>query len=249
MRKSTYIFTEALAVNNNSFLANPLMLLAIAGVMGVLAAFLGRVISLHLPMVLKNGWYGLLQKNHSQEQPLLHRYKWVTYTICILLCLVVSQLVILPAESTEYTPYHRVLVLFMVSMMLAMSIVDCNHFILPDIINKPLLWLGLLLAALGWGWLSPKEAILGAVMGWFVLSLSRRMIMLMKGRVLLGLGDVKLMAAYGAWVGVMHSLEATSLGCMLAIIMQIFHRKRKIPFGPFLVLASIVMLISPWHII
>jgi len=84
------------------------------------------------------------------------------------------------------------------AVLVALVVVDTRRQLLPDALTLPLLPLGLLEA-----WLAGDlpAAAAGAVFGggllWLVQLLYRRL----RGREGLGFGDVKLMAAGGAWVG------------------------------------------------
>jgi len=84
--------------------------------------------------------------------------------------------------------------------LLALAAVDLESGLLPDRITLPLLWLGLLIAALGHG-PAPAQAILGAAAGYAALDGLNRATRLCLGRDGMGGGDAKLAAAMGAWLG------------------------------------------------
>jgi leader peptidase (prepilin peptidase)/N-methyltransferase len=79
--------------------------------------------------------------------------------------------------------------------LLALLALDTEHFWLPDAITLPLLAAGLLL---GLG--SFEERLLGAAVGGGLLLALAIAYRALRGRDGLGLGDVKLMAALGAWL-------------------------------------------------
>lgn len=85
------------------------------------------------------------------------------------------------------------------AVLVALVVVDLRRQLLPDALTLPLLPLGLLEAWLVGGDL--PAAVAGIAFGggllWLVQVLYRRL----RGREGLGIGDVKLMAAGGAWVG------------------------------------------------
>jgi leader peptidase (prepilin peptidase)/N-methyltransferase len=88
---------------------------------------------------------------------------------------------------------------FLGAVLVALVVVDLRRQLLPDALTLPLLPLGLLEA-----WLAddPLAAVAGVVFGGGLLWLVRLLYRRLRGREGLGFGDVKLMAAGGAWVGV-----------------------------------------------
>jgi len=72
----------------------------------------------------------------------------------------------------------------------------------------------------------------------------------------MGLGDVKLMAAVGAWQGWQMVLLAIFLGALVAsvvgvtfIILKKAQWGSRIPFGPFLAAGSLITLFFGWEIL
>lgn len=80
-------------------------------------------------------------------------------------------------------------------VLLALLVLDAEHFWLPDALTLPLLALGLLL---GLGTIA--ERLLGAAVGGGGLLAVALLYKALRGREGLGLGDVKLLAALGAWL-------------------------------------------------
>jgi prepilin signal peptidase PulO-like enzyme (type II secretory pathway) len=132
--------------------------------------------------------------------------------------------------------------------LITLSVIDASTCILPDALTQPLLWLGLILSALGHG-VPVESAIFGAVSGylslWF-LYWCLRLVMKKEG---MGFGDFKLLAAIGAWSG----WEALPAVCTLAALIGIFYavvwgrflrRGSLIPFGPALSISGLLIYIS-----
>lgn len=124
--------------------------------------------------------------------------------------------------------------------LLAMSLVDWDTTLLPDSMTLPLLWAGLVAAALGWT-LPLADALWGAVLGyaglWLVVWAFERV----TGKEAMGGGDLKLLAALGAWLGPAALLPlvfiASLLGALVGLLMKArgaLREGRFVPFGPFL---------------
>jgi leader peptidase (prepilin peptidase)/N-methyltransferase len=105
--------------------------------------------------------------------------------------------------------------------MLAIAVIDARRFRIPDVLSLPAIPAGLL--ASGY-LLDPASAhlvdldrIVGACIGGTGLWLLREIYFRMRGREGLGLGDVKLAAAAGAWTGSDHLSYVLLLAAGLAL--------------------------------
>lgn len=136
--------------------------------------------------------------------------------------------------------------------LLALSLIDLDHHLLPDDLTLPLLWLGLLVSAfnLGLPGVSLFDAVIGAAAGYMTLWSLFWAFLLVTGKEGLGYGDFKLLAALGAWLGwqaILPVLLLASLaGAAIGLILIVFggrERSAPLPFGPFLAAAGFVMLI------
>ncbi len=135
--------------------------------------------------------------------------------------------------------------------LLVLALIDWDTTLLPDNINQPLLWAGLIAAALGWTPLPLAAALWGAVAGYLSLFLVTWFYKLATGKVGMGNGDFKLLAALGAWLGATLILPivlgASVLGAIIGIAMKIsgnLREGRYVPFGPFLAGAGLVCLMA-----
>ncbi len=135
------------------------------------------------------------------------------------------------------------LVLF--SSLLLLAVIDYYHYIVPDCIVLPLLWLGLIANTFGLI-CNSETAILGASVGYSFLWLSACLFKIIRGYEGVGRGDMKLLAAIGAWLGayplIFIVLAACSLG-IAAVYVAVFGYKRssqiKLPFALFLSIAVV----------
>lgn len=130
--------------------------------------------------------------------------------------------------------------------MLAIARSDAQRYIIPDILSLPAIPLGLLAAAL----LAPTGAansailnhVLAAVVAAGAYAGLRGIFGAWKKRECMGLGDVKLAAAAGAWCGLGGFVNATLLACLASLAVLLIaaafgtpgSKESKIPFGLFL---------------
>ena len=127
--------------------------------------------------------------------------------------------------------------------LLALALIDLRSWRLPDALTLPLIAAGIGAAAIG---LLPAVDLLrslaGAAIGYLVLAGISWAYRRLRGRDGLGLGDAKLLAAGGAWLGVetlpWMVLLAATLGLVLALVRaQPVRAETAVPFGPPLALA------------
>ena len=138
--------------------------------------------------------------------------------------------------------------LFLTWSLVALSVIDYDHQLLPDDITLPLIWGGLALNLFGL-YTSLSAAVIGAIAGYVSLWLVYQLFKLITGREGMGYGDFKLFAAFGAWLGwqalPLIILLSSFLGAAIGIGMILFRgrdRSLPIPFGPFLCLGGWVAL-------
>lgn len=145
------------------------------------------------------------------------------------------------------------------SVLLALSVIDLELYILPNKITYP----SVLISAAAIVPLSylatdnPRGAILGAFIGGFgyafFLGLTLVAYELIVRKEGMGMGDVKLAGLLGLWVGWIHPLlvlyaliAASVIGLVVGVVILLVRRASKpYPFGPWLALGAIaVILIS-----
>lgn len=130
-----------------------------------------------------------------------------------------------------------------VLILLAAAVTDAKSMLLPDLLTLSLLWLGLL-ANLDGRFVPLKEAVLGAMFGYlilFVIALAYEWIAKKEG---LGGGDMKLLAALGAWLGWQNLMPvlfvAASMALIVGIAMFFITKKSEpAPFGPYLAASGV----------
>ena len=137
-------------------------------------------------------------------------------------------------------------------LLVAMALIDFDTQYLPDDLTYPLLWIGLVAAALGWT-IPLSTAVWGAVAGYLPLWLIATLFALVTKRQGMGGGDLKLLAALGVWLGWQAVLPIILLASVVGLCVIVpskllgqHAQHRQYPFGPFLAGGGIVvMLIGP----
>lgn len=127
-------------------------------------------------------------------------------------------------------------------LLIALTFIDLDTYLLPDDLTYLGLWAGLILS-LCHVFVSPADAILGATLGYLSLWSLYWVFKWLTHKEGLGYGDFKLMALAGAWVGwqllplviLIGSLTGAFYG-VFHIVFKNMHKDHPLPFGPFLAL-------------
>ena len=153
-----------------------------------------------------------------------------------------------------FTPFTLAALVFTWSLV-ALTVIDIDHQILPDGITLPLLWLGLLISVAGIAGsrgypVDLPSAVIGAAAGYLSLWLVFHAFRLLTGKEGMGYGDFKLFGAFGAWLGwqmlPLVILLSAATGAIIGIAMIVLRgrdRNVPIPFGPYLAAAGWIALI------
>lgn len=129
-----------------------------------------------------------------------------------------------------------------ICILLLLAEIDCRTFLLPDILTFPLLLLGILASGLNMGLVSPLESSFGAVVG-YVLPVVVSLLIVWYKKDAFGGGDIKLLSAIGAWLGVEGLLYVIAFSSVLGLLYALVRRQRALAFGPMIALAAIVVAI------
>ena len=136
-------------------------------------------------------------------------------------------------------------------ILLLLIEVDKRFMLLPDVLTVPLLILGFGYASLNGNWLVPIEpeimsisfnSFLGATFG-YVMPTVASMFIAWKYPDAFGGGDIKLLAAIGAWVGFEAISYIILLSCAIFGVSCLIAKRRADAFGPAIVYATLILLI------
>ena len=135
--------------------------------------------------------------------------------------------------------------------LVPIAMIDAETQLIPDSIVLPLMWVGLAMslyhpmAGADTLFISPQDAIVGAMAGYLSLWTVYQLFKLITGKEGMGYGDFKLLAALGAWLGwqtlPLIILMSAVVGAIVGIALMAFRRHERsvpIPFGPYLAAAG-----------
>jgi leader peptidase (prepilin peptidase) / N-methyltransferase len=128
--------------------------------------------------------------------------------------------------------------------LLLLALIDAEHGRLPDVLTLPLVVAGVAAAVFlpVPGLVGPVASVLGAALGFAIFAGIDRLYRAWRGRIGLGLGDAKLLAALGAWVGLeglsLVILAAALLALGYALLSGLKRAEDALAFGPWLALAG-----------
>ncbi len=149
-------------------------------------------------------------------------------------------------------------------VMVGLAVLDAEHFWIADAVTLPGIALGLALPLIfasiiashvGLGaafWISLRDRALAVAVAGGMILLIRWTYWLIRRREGMGLGDAKLMAMLGAWLGLSGALLAFGIGVLLGALVGVVLLARagrgklaegaaaKLPFGTFLCVGGIV---------
>ena len=135
--------------------------------------------------------------------------------------------------------------------LIAISVIDIDHQIIPDSISLPIVWIGLMLSLFHPMdgaevlFIDAKTAIVGGLAGYLSLWTVYQLFRLMTGKEGMGYGDFKLLAALGAWLGwqmlpliiLLSAVVGAAVGISMIVVRR-HDRNIPIPFGPYLAAAG-----------
>lgn len=135
------------------------------------------------------------------------------------------------------------------AFVVALAATDFEHLLLPDGLTFPGMAAGLALQP----WLPPTaaDAVVGMLAGAGVLFLMAELWLWLRGEEGMGLGDAKLMAMVGAFLGWQGALVAlvfgVAAGAAIGLALLLAGRrgwKSRLPFGTFLALGALISLFT-----
>lgn len=133
--------------------------------------------------------------------------------------------------------------------------IDMRHYVLPDVLTLGLLALAVAANATGIGTVGALNGICAAALGFTILWSLNAAYRLMRGCDGFGGGDIKMLAALGACVGVRGVADILTIASLLALAFAAARwpfagsrvsLRASIPFGPFLAIAAALIVV--WRV-
>jgi leader peptidase (prepilin peptidase)/N-methyltransferase len=172
---------------------------------------------------------------------------------CFLCVFITIGFLLEPETRRDYPELTLTLILFLALAVLVFF--DLRYYRLPNILTYGLILLGLCYHAAS-NSESILDALLGTVLGYAIIYAVQLYTRLRTGKPGIGLGDAKLFAASGAWLGALNlpyvflisSLAALMIVSINALILRSMPRRDlKIAFGPFICLAFWIGWCMDWR--
>lgn len=138
--------------------------------------------------------------------------------------------------GTQYIGWY----LIFIWILLLLTEIDYRMMLLPDILTFPLLLIGFTYAVMVGIWVGVGDSAIGALIGYFLPVLAS-LLLVWKNKDVFGGGDIKLLSAIGAWLGVEKLLYVIIISSVLFLIYALLKKKRAIAFGPAISLAAIIV--------
>jgi len=125
------------------------------------------------------------------------------------------------------------------SLLLIISVIDWQLQLIPNVLSLSGIIIGFIFSIVGWS-VSWLQSMLGAVIGGGILLL---IVIVSRGG--MGMGDVKLLAMIGTFLGPLSTLYALFVASLCGTVWGVIYllvtkqaRSTPIPFGPFLALGA-----------
>lgn len=146
--------------------------------------------------------------------------------------------------------------ILLISTLVYLAYIDFRTFRLPDVITFPLMISGLLFNAFFKpGFSDFSSAVIGTIVGFGFLWGLNGLYRLTKKQDGIGMGDAKLLAGLGAWLGwtpLPGLLLIASISGLVGGVLWIRYHQENLrsafPFGPFLAFAGIIELLWPHYL-
>jgi len=125
--------------------------------------------------------------------------------------------------------------------------IDQKTFTIPDILSIPLIVIGLIFSILPQTDINWVSSLAGSTAGFLLFLLTAIFFQKTTGKESLGGGDIKLIAAIGAFLGIWGTIFTVLFSSLLALVVLLIIKhdpKKPFPFGPFLIIGSLFYVLA-----
>lgn len=181
------------------------------------------------------------RQTNLRYMQLRHRYLMRSIGWSIISAAIIA--VLSQAVSANELPWLT----FFVMILLILTEIDKRIQFLPDILTSPLLIGGFLYASFASSLLGEttvdavENSSLGAVFG-YLIPVIASLLLIKKHPDNMGGGDIKILAAIGAWLGLAYIPFIILLSCIIFAVSYFITKKRVDAFGPSIVFATLIIL-------
>lgn len=223
----------------------------------VIAAIIGAILGGFI------NWcnYRLSENKKVFSKDMLDKAKRIkpNYILIIIMSLLYILLVYFFGINTGfYENLNLIKFALLIPMLISALMIDYKLQIIPNRLNLTMFEVGLLLTFL-YGTANINIAVnmlLGMIAGAGIFLVITLLGGLIAGKEAMGFGDVKLMGALGLYFGISGIIVISLIAFLLGAIISIFLIATKIrkadeyiPFGPFIVVAALIVLFVPFEIL
>lgn len=213
-------------------------------VLGLLIPYMARRFAKFMPATPAYALYRLIKPNKTARKAkdsVRYRQLMQKYLLCALgygVATAVAAALVLCRLGEEHAGWY----LAFVFVLLLLAEIDRRMLLLPDILTVPLLIAGFVFAACVGAPVSAAESAAAAAIG-YLLPVVATLLMLWRSTEAFGGGDIKLLAAIGAWLGAENVIYVILLACLIFGLYAACRRQRAGAFGPALSLATVIILL------
>ncbi len=225
-------------------------------VWGFMVPYMARRFAKFMPATPAYAFYRLIKPNkHVKNENLKYKLLKKKYRLRSLmfgLVLSVLSLVWIKSNATNMVIVGGTLFVW-ISLLLAE--IDYRTFLLPDILTVPLLILGFVFSASveklwsggiyvcgDFPTVGVVQSSIGALLGYF-LPVIASLFMLKKSKDAFGGGDIKMLAAIGAWLGIKGLFFTILSSCVIFGFYMLARHQKSGAFGPALAVAAVAYML------
>lgn len=196
------------------------------------------------------GWWRQRHASSCCAQPISWRYPLIELATLIVSLITLTCFIQRTDNSWYGLDTQGWAVLTLSWWLIAITITDIEHQLIPDRLSLPLLWAGLLVNSSPWAIVDLSQAVWGSAIGYSSLWLLFQVHRALTGKEGMGYGDFKLSAALGAWLGMYALIPIFILAGSLAVLVmgavQLWKKQghAAFAFGPWLAIAAWLVLLN-----
>ncbi len=133
-------------------------------------------------------------------------------------------------------------------VVITLAIIDLRTMLLPNYLTFPLMIIGVLVNSFtSFGFCQAYESVIGLILGYFLIWAVNFLYFLFTKKHGIGMGDAKLLSAFGAILGYSYILPILFISSVIGLLGGIIwlklnklNHQQAFPFGPYLCIAGLI---------